>query len=93
MKEQKIRSIVREEILNEFEMEPATKHDAVSRFIDRYVGGVEPANAEVVDAVGDRWTIFLEEGQRFDLNVQAWRGPDLVSVRGGGGMIEITVEI
>jgi len=91
--EDKLRSIIQEELLKEFDVVSATSDEGLKRFVNNYIGGVDAEDVEAVDAVGDRWTIMLDANQMFEMNVQGWDYIDVVGMMNRGGRIELTVEL
>ena len=91
--EDKLQQVIREELLKEFNVVPATSDEELKRFVNNYIGGVDASGVEAVDAVGDRWTIMLDSDQTFELNIQSWKYAEVVSVMSRGGRIELTIEL
>lgn len=91
--EDKLRSIIQEELLKEFDVVQATSDEELKRFVNNYIGGVDAGDVEAVDAVGDRWTIMLDPNQMFEMNIQGWDYIEVVGIMNRGGRIELTVEL
>ena len=91
--EDKLRRVIQEELIREFNVVPATSDPDLERFVNNYIGGVDATEVEAVDAVGDRWTIMLDSNQTFELNIQSWKYAEVVSVMSRRGQIELTVEL
>lgn len=94
--ETKLRQLIREELLQEFDVVPATSIPEVERFVDTYIGNVDAGDVEAVDAVGNRYAIILPKNAMFSLNMQGWPSrlkDNLVGIDNLGGRVQITMEL